>query len=315
MTDESQVVLLTGGTSGIGRAAARKLAARGATVAVTGRRTAAGEAVREEIRTAHPSGAGAFYRADFADLDDVRRLARDVERDFDRLDVLVNNAGTVQSERTLTDAGVELTVAVNYLAPFVLTTALLPLLRDSAPARVVNTLTLARDDSFDAMADGDLSDLEAVAAGENFRPEQAYVDSKLALCLFTYELAARLGGTGVRASGFNPGWIPQTGIARDAPLSHRLVFAVAGRVARVAPVGKLESTAGGAETLVHHALERDLPDGEGSFFEKRERADPGPRARDEALRARLWNDTEALLADADAEAADRSRTAGSDGLT
>lgn len=308
MGEEHPTVLLTGGTSGIGRAAARQLAARGATVLVTGRRREKGEAALAEIRDAHPESTGAFYRTDFADLSAVRRLAEDVRSEYDRLDVLVNNAGTGRSTRTLTDDGIETTFAVNYVAPFLLTNLLVPRLRESAPARVLNTVTVARHDSAADMRGADLSDLDAVAAGDydidpaetpgdddSFDPDHAYVNSKLALLLFTYELADRLAGTGVNAACFHPGLIGASDISRHMPLRLKLFFAVAGLVARVAPVRGLETPEGAGETLVHHALDRDLPDGDGSYFNQRDRTDPLPRAHDEELRTRLWEYTADLV--------------------
>jgi NAD(P)-dependent dehydrogenase (short-subunit alcohol dehydrogenase family) len=283
------VVLLTGGTSGIGRAAARQLAARDVTVLVTGRRRAKGEAALEEIRDAHPRGEGAFYRTDFADQGDVRRLARDVQTDFDRLDVLVNNAGTGQAERKLTDDGLEFTFAVNYVAPFLLTNLLVTRLRESAPSRVLSTVTVAQHDRAYDMREADLSDLDAVATGESFHLEQAYVDSKLALLLFTYELADRLSGTGVTAASVNPGLIGTTDITRNAPLGGtRVSHWLAALVARVAPLGPIETEATAGETLVHHAIDQELPDGEGAYFDRWERAEPEPRAQDQTLRERLW---------------------------
>ncbi|WP_433633394.1 SDR family NAD(P)-dependent oxidoreductase [Halomicrococcus sp. NG-SE-24] len=289
------VVLLTGGTSGIGRAAARQLAARGVAVLITGRRRAKGEAALDEIQDAHPSGEGAFYRVDFANQDDVHRLARDVKTDYDRLDVLVNNAGTGQAEKNLTDDGLELTFAVNYVAPFLLSNLLVPRLRESTPARVLSTVTVAQHDHAYDMGEADLSDFDAVANGASFNLEQAYVNSKLALLLFTYELADRLAGTGVTAASVNPGLIGTTDITRDAPLGGTKVSHwIAALVARIAPLGPIETEETAGELLVHHALEQELPDGTGTYFDRWERADPDPRAEDRTLREQLWADTAAL---------------------
>ena len=288
------VVLLTGGTSGIGRAAARQLAARGVAVLITGRRRAKGEAALDEIQHAHPDGEGAFYRVDFADQDAVRRLARDVQADYDRLDVLVNNAGTGQAERTLTEDGLELTFAVNYVAPFLLTNLLVPRLCESSPARVLSTVTVAQHDHAYDMGEADLSDFDAVAKGDSFNLEQAYVNSKLALLLFTYELADRLAGTGVTAASVNPGLIGTTDITRDAPLGGtKLSPWIAAFVARIAPLGPIETEATAGELLVHHALDQELPDGTGTYFDRWDRADPDPRAEDQTLRKRLWTYTAA----------------------
>lgn len=284
MTTAASVILLTGGTSGIGRVAALKLAERGATVLITGRRRSNGENALAEIRDAHPEGAGAFYRADFTDLDDVRNLATDVEADYDRLDVLCNNAGGGESTRQLTDGGFEHTFALNYVAPFLLTSRLLPRLSENALSRVVTTTSMVHED-------GDLSNLDAVATGENFDPLQAYADAKLAAVLFTYELADRLEGTGVRATCFHPGWIPTTDITRGGSLRMRLVFGIAGLVARIAPFGALETHETAADALVTLALDEALPDGQGTYYDRTDRTDPHPAAGNEALRDKLWSTT------------------------
>lgn len=301
---DNKIVLLTGGTSGIGRAAARQLANRGATVLVTGRRREKGKAALAEIRDAHPAERGGFYQVDFADLDAVRQLAADVEADYDGLDILFNNAGTVEPTRTLTDDGIEKTFAVNYVAPFVLTNLLVQRLSENPPGRVVNTVTVAQHDRAVDMQSADLSDLTGVATGDydvdqgetlgeddTYDPERAYVNSKLALLLFTYELAARLDGTGVTVACFHPGLIGSTDAPRDMSLRSRLIYRAAGILARIARVGELETEVGAGKTMAHHALDRELTEGEGSYFDKRDRVDPGPRAHDEALRETLWEFT------------------------
>ncbi|WP_435177079.1 SDR family NAD(P)-dependent oxidoreductase [Halorussus sp. AFM4] len=276
-----QVVLLTGGTSGIGRAAAERLAARGATVLFTGRDRAAGEEALAAVRSAHPESDGAFYRADFADFDAVRRLARDVRADCDRLDALVNNAGTSRDRRRTTESGVELTFAVNHLAPFLLTNLLAPRLRESAPARVVTTTSALH-------RRGSLSDLDAVVRGEEFDGLDAYADSKLANVLFTVELADRLAGTGVTANCVHPGWIPQTDLVRNAKGFSRLFTTAAALVAGVVPVGPFESVDGAAEALVYLTTSDAVADVSGAYFDRRERATPAEAATDSELQRRLW---------------------------
>lgn len=318
MSGEGRRALLTGGTSGIGRSAARQLAARGVNVVVTGRRQEKGERVLAEIQAAHPDGSGDFYQANFADLDDVRDLAAEINSKYDRLDALINNAGTGTSERILTEDGIEKTFAVNYVAPFLLTNLLVPLLEESAPARVLNTVTAAQHDSLASMDGADLTDLETVATGnydfdpaetpgdlEHFHPTRAYVNSKLALLLFTYELAARLGGTGVTAACFHPGLIGLTDFSRHMPLRLKAFYWAAGLLSRITPlasvlfgeeiVDELATKDAAGETLVAHTLDSDFTDGEGTYFDKTERADPGAPAHDAELRARVWEFTADLV--------------------
>ena len=141
---EGKVVLITGGTSGIGRATATVLAAMGAEVVVTGRNRERGEAAVEEIRGTSGSERVSFVLADLAVQAEVRELAEEFRERYDRLDVLVNNAGLIQSKRTETPDGLELTLAVNHLAPFLLTNLLLALVKKSAPSRVITVSSEAR---------------------------------------------------------------------------------------------------------------------------------------------------------------------------
>lgn len=282
------VILLTGGTSGIGRAAAPRLAADGATVVITGRNRAAGEAVAEEIAAAHAAAEGRFIRVDFAEFDAVRDLARTIRRDYDRLDALVNNAGLASDDRVLTPDGIERTFAVNHLAPFLLTASLASRLRESAPARVVTTSSAMH-------RQGDLADLEATVAGEDYDGWMAYADSKLANVLFTWELADRLADAGVAAAAFHPGWVPSTGLFREASTSTRLVTGIAGTVARVAPVGPLESNATAGAALADLVTERDLEPGSPVYVDRRRRAEPVATAWDAELRERLWERSAELV--------------------
>lgn len=284
----ADIVLLTGATSGVGRAAAPRLAADGATVILTGRNRRAGEAVADAVTTAATAARGRFLRVDLADPDAVRELAATVRRDYDRLDLLCNNAGLARYEREVTAAGVELTFAVNHLAPFQLTALLASRLRTSAPARVVTT-------SSELHRRGDLSDLEAVIEGRDYDGMQAYADSKLANVAFTWELAARLEDTGVVAAAFHPGWVPSSGLFRDASLPARLVTRVAGGVARFAAIGPLERPDTAGSALADVAMGLEVPDGGPTYFDRRMPGKPAPAGTDPELRDRLWDRSASLL--------------------
>jgi NAD(P)-dependent dehydrogenase (short-subunit alcohol dehydrogenase family) len=185
-----QTMLVTGATDGLGRRLARELASRGATVLVHGRSAQRVEESVREIRDATGSDGLHSYVADFSLLDDVRRLAEEVERDHERLDLLVNNAGigggSGTSGREESSDGNELRFAVNYLAPFLLTLLLLPMLRRSAPARVVNVASAGQ-------APIDFAD---VMPERGYSGMRAYAQSKLALVMFSFELAQRLRAQG-----------------------------------------------------------------------------------------------------------------------
>ena len=189
-----RVVLVTGSTSGLGREVARSLAAEGAHVIVHGRSDERGLALVEEINAGRP-GSARFYRADLASLDVVRELAAALRRDYDRLDVLVNNAGIIAPERRMSRDGLELTFQVNYLAHYLLTEELLPLLRSSAPARIVNVSSIGS-----APIDWD----DPMALQVPYDAGAAYGRSKRAQAMHAVDLALELEGSGVIVNALHP---------------------------------------------------------------------------------------------------------------
>ncbi|WP_049900434.1 SDR family oxidoreductase [Halococcus agarilyticus] len=269
----NRVVLVTGATGGIGRVAARRLGGRGATVVVTGRSRERGRAAVDEIE--HAGGEGAFVRADLATMDAVRGLADAFHERYDRLDVLLHNAACSHDERRITDDGCEKTLAVNHLAPYLLAHELLDALRTSAPARVVSTSsTVHRRGAID------LDDLQLET---DYDALDAYARSKLANLLFILELAARLDGTDVTANAVHPGFVPGSGLYRDASLPVRAATAVAARLPFVGV-----TTEDAADGLVRLAAASEVSETNGAYFEGRERVDPDPRTHDKQLRERLW---------------------------
>jgi NAD(P)-dependent dehydrogenase (short-subunit alcohol dehydrogenase family) len=193
--DAPMVALVTGSTGGLGREVARALAARGVHVIVHGRNEERGLALVAEIE-ATGVGSARFYRADLASFDEVRTFAGMIRRDYDRLDVLVNNAGVWldSPERQLSADGHEMHFQVNYLSSFLLTYELLPLLIESAPARVVNVSSVAQRpiDFADVMLD------------EGYNDGRAYAQSKLAQIMFTIDLAGELTGRDVAVVAVHP---------------------------------------------------------------------------------------------------------------
>jgi NAD(P)-dependent dehydrogenase (short-subunit alcohol dehydrogenase family) len=207
---------------------------------------------------------------------EVRRLAGRLEA-LDRIDVLINNAGLVMGERRTTADDLELTFAVNHLAPFLLTTLLLDRLTASAPARVITVASRAHH-----RARLDLDDLQQT---RGYRSRRAYANSKLANILFTRELAERLEGTGVTANCLHPG-VVSTGFAREGAQLERLGF----RLAR--PF--LLSPEQGADTIVHLATAPEVAEVSGAYFAERRQIAPSARARDRAAARRLWQISEEL---------------------
>jgi NAD(P)-dependent dehydrogenase (short-subunit alcohol dehydrogenase family) len=209
------VVLVTGSTDGLGREVARRLAADGAHVIVHGRNRDRGEALVAEI--AGDGGSARFLAADLASLDEVRRLAETVSAEYDRLDLLVNNAGIWlrDGERRLSADGHELSFAVNYLSGYLLTRMLLPLLRQSAPARIVNVASAAQTPI----------DFDDVMLERGYGGGRAYGQSKLAQILFTVDLAEELAGTDITVVALHPATLMDTPMVRGAGVTPRTTVA------------------------------------------------------------------------------------------
>jgi NAD(P)-dependent dehydrogenase (short-subunit alcohol dehydrogenase family) len=271
---EGKLVVVTGATSGIGEQAALQLAERGATVVPVGRDPGRLEkvstALRERGSNAEP------LRADMASQDAVRRLADDLRKRHDRIDVLVNNAGAVFSSRKLSPDGRELTMAVNHLAPFLLTNLLLDVLKRSAPARVVTTASDAHGAGF---IDPDDLDLD-----RKWSIYRAYGTSKLANILFTTALARRLQHTGVTANCLHPGVI-RSRLGRGG---------IAGIVWKLGTPFMASPRRGGAR-IVHVADDPIGGEVTGRYFaDDRARALHG-QAADEMLAESLWERSAALV--------------------
>ena len=204
---KGKIVLITGSTDGLGRDVALRVAAMGAHVIVHGRNEERGAAVVGEIAK-QKAGSARFYAADFAALANVRQLAETVLRDYDRLDVLVNNAGIWLSSggRQVSRDGHEMHFAVNYLAGYLLTRLLLPRLVESAPSRIVNVASGAQSPI-------DFTDVMLTRPG---RASQGYAQSKLAQVMFTFDLARELEGRRVIATALHPATLMNTGMVRAA---------------------------------------------------------------------------------------------------
>jgi NAD(P)-dependent dehydrogenase (short-subunit alcohol dehydrogenase family) len=264
--------LVTGSTSGIGRAAALALGRLGADVIVHGRDEAAGAAVVDDLAAV---GADAtFVAADFADVASVRGLADTVRAETDGLDVLCNNAGGLFRDGRLTDLGIERTFHVNHLAPFLLTADLLDHLRDGG--RVVTTASAAHN--------GVSLDLDRVGRVESYSGLWAYSHSKLANVLFGAELARRLAADGrdLTSNSIHPGAIPGSGFSRflPGPLP-RLVGALDA-------VPGVTSVADGAAELLFVAVSPRTADISSRYFSGRQPTLPSTAARDTDAAGRLW---------------------------
>jgi len=266
-----KTVLVTGGTSGIGKATAIGLARMGAHLAITGRDLERSESSAREIRSAGHGQVDVFV-ADLSSQSEVRRLAGEVLERLPRIDVLVNNVGGYWRNRHVTADGLEHTFALNHLAPFLLTNLLLDRLKRSGQARVVTV-------SSHAQAQGRI-DFDDLQGEKTYSGASAYNQSKLAGVLFTYELARRLQGSAVTANVLHPGVVRTSFGAEDPGRAQRLFV----------PLMKLfmKTPAQGAATSIHVASSSDLEYTTGLFFANSKAKRSSKRSYDEAAAARLW---------------------------
>jgi len=267
-----KVVLITGGTGGIGKATAIGLAALGARVGVTGRDLPRAELAAAEIRAASGSSAADAFAADLSSQAEVRWLATAVLDAYPRLDVLVNNVGGFWAHRHPTADGLERTFALNHLAPFLLTNLLLDRLKASAPARVVTV-------SSGAQSRGRI-DFDDLQGARSYSGQRAYNQSKLANIMFSNELARRLDGTGVTANALHPGVVRSNFGAED----QARWFAVMSHV--ILPL--LKTPAQGARTSIYLASSSDVGSVTGRFFANRKPRKTNKIAYDIDLTGRLW---------------------------
>ncbi|MBA3953430.1 MAG: SDR family oxidoreductase [Rubrobacter sp.] len=271
-----KVALVTGGTSGIGKATATALAAMGADVVVVGRNPERGERAAAEIR-AQTGGTVDLALADLSSQAGVRSLAEEFRRRYDRLDVLVNNAGLVQSTRTETPDGIETTFAINHLAPFLLTNLLLDVLEESAPSRVVTV-------SSEAERWGNI-DFDDLQSKKKYRGFPVYGMTKLANIMFTYELAGRLEGTGVTATCMHPGAVnTRFGTNNSGPMT--ILFRLFKPFMRTPEQG--------ADTLIWLASSPEVEGASGRYYSDRKPIEPKKIAQDPEARRRLWEESERL---------------------
>jgi NAD(P)-dependent dehydrogenase (short-subunit alcohol dehydrogenase family) len=265
-----KTVLVTGGTGGIGKAAAVGLAGMGARVGITGRDRARANEAAAVIARESGSQAVDVFVGDMSSQAEVRRMADAVLATYPRLDVLLNNVGGFWAHRHVTADGLEHTFALNHLAPFLLTSLLLDRLIASAPARIVTVSSGAQ-----SMGTIDFDDLMSEQA---YSGSRAYNQSKLANVMFTYELAKRLEGTGVTATTLHPG-VTSTGFSAEDPAMGLLV-----KVMR--PF--MRSPAKGADTAVYLASSPEMDGISGKYFADRKVKKSRDSSYDTAITRRLW---------------------------
>jgi len=271
-TMKDKVVLVTGANSGIGRAASLALAKKGATVVMVARDKERGEAARSETIRESQNASVDLLLADLSSLESVRQLATEFQRKYSKLHVLINNAGLFNQRRHVTMDGYENTFATNYLAPFLLTNLQLDLLKASAPSRIINVSSVGH---YSGHINFDDLNLEKEYGGW-----KAYGQSKLALVLFTHELAKKLQGTSVTVNAVHPGTVATNIWSR--PL---------GPVGFIMALPKLFMTTPrqGAETIVYLASSPDAKDLNGEYLEKLKVKKSSDESYNEEIAQRLWD--------------------------
>jgi NAD(P)-dependent dehydrogenase (short-subunit alcohol dehydrogenase family) len=262
MNVDGKTVLITGSTDGVGRYLAARLAASGAKVLIHGRDAARAQTLAEEIKRGG-RGEALFYQADLSSLAGARRLADSVLAENGRLDIFISNAGigsqTQGPERRTSADGHELRFAVNYLSGFLLAYLLLPLLKASAPSRIVNVASLGQHPL----------DFEDVMLTKDYTGGRAYAQSKLAQIMFTIDLARELEGSGVTVNALHPATYMNTTMVREGGIT---------------PISTVEQ---GGEAILHLAFGDDVGGKSGLFFNGMKQAEANPQAYDKAAGKQL----------------------------
>lgn len=266
-----KTVLITGATSGIGKATALELARRGYAVEFTTRDPAKGAAVRNEIVKATGNEKVRSWDCDLASFDSIRTFSRGFSAEVGRLDVLLNNAGVYERTRQESADNIELTWAVNFLAPFLLTDLLLELLKTSAPARIINV-------SSNAHWNGHI-DFEDPEFKQKYRASQAYAQSKLANILHIKELAGLLEGSQVTANALHPGVI-------NTPLLRAMLGLASGAFPKPDK---------GARTPVYVATAPEIVEVSGEYFDNSHVSESSPESKNPLIAERLWQLAEDYL--------------------
>jgi NAD(P)-dependent dehydrogenase (short-subunit alcohol dehydrogenase family) len=258
-----KIILVTGATDGIGKETAWQLAQLGATVIMHGRNADRCAAARDEICATTGNPRVDFVAADLSSQRQVRQMAAEIVARYDGLHVLINNAGLILRQRQLSEDGVEMSFAVNHLAPFLLTHLLLDLLKKNAPARIVNVSSTVHYDAplkFDNLQ------------GERkYNGVEAYKVAKLGNVLFTYELADRLTGSGVTVNCLHPGVVATKLLGAGWGWSSGL------------------TSAQGAGLSVYLATSPEVEQITGQYFESRSPGGASPKANDVKLRRQFWD--------------------------
>jgi NAD(P)-dependent dehydrogenase (short-subunit alcohol dehydrogenase family) len=275
----ARTVLVTGATNGIGKITALELARQGARVLIVGRDPQKGQAALAEIKAESGNEAVELMLADLSLMSETRRLASEIKSKVGALDVLVNNAGAIFTERRVTKENLEMTFALNHMSYFLLTTLLLPNLEAAPAGRVVNVSSEAH--RFGRLNFDDLQ-------SQRYAGMNAYGTSKLMNIMFTGELARRLEGGNVTANSLHPG-VVATGFAQGSKGFWGFLF----KLMRFIPSAMI-SPEQGAETSLYLASSDEVKGVTGTYFNNKRPAVPSPVSQDVAAQRRLWQESERI---------------------
>lgn len=274
-----KVCIVTGSNSGIGKETALALTGMGATVVMAVRNLDSGNTARAEIIERIGKDDIDVMLCDLSSINSIRKFAKDFLSKYERLDVLINNAGAAFHKRQITEDGFEKSIAVNYLGPFLLTRELLPLLKSSMPSRVINLSS-----GLHRRATINFDDIQNE---HNYKGMKAYETSKLMVMMYTYELARRLEGTRVTANVVLPGFVATNLGSNMGGLLNKIAFRIARRF-QISPEK-------GAETSVYAATSPELEDATGRCLAKSQEILSSEASYNRDVQKRLWDATEQLL--------------------
>ena len=267
-----KIVMITGANSGIGKQTAKVLAEKGATIIMICRNKERGENALKDLKEKTNSDKIELILADLADPIAIQNAVTQFKEKYDKLDVLINNAGLVLSKKKITSLGYEKTFAVNHLGHFLLTNLLLDILIKSAPSRIINVSS-----GVHTTANLDFEDINLSSKYRGFR---AYANSKLANLLFTYELARRLKGTGIIVNALHPGFVRSNFGRRGRKLYTRILF----DIARIFAI----SVKKGAKTSIYLASSPEVKNIMGKYFVKSKPTNSSKMSYDKEAQKKLW---------------------------
>jgi len=268
---KNKIILITGATSGIGKETAIDLARLDATIFFTTRDNLKGEKVKEELIKNTNNKNIHMLKCDLASFESIRNCCKEFKSEYDRLHVLINNAGVWDFKRRESKDGIENIFATNYLAPFLMTNLLLDLLKKSSPSRIINVTS--------GMHYGTIN-FDDIEFKNNFSGAKAYRQSKLALILFTRFLAKKLEGTGVTVNTAHPG-MNKTNLGRDAGGFSKMIFKMMGNDPKI-----------GAETSIYLASSSDVKNISGEYFAKKKIKKSSKESYNMILAKKLWDISE-----------------------